>query len=124
LVSRGRAHMLKAEQSEPGDDADWLARALDDAEDAMRLATESGYRWAERDALQLLAAVHDALGAVRQAAGDRAGSDWHHEQAMTAGDDASALASTLTVSKDELRAIKAGALGELHARDLVWTWGV
>ena len=45
LVVRGWARLLK---NKP--DAD---RALDDAEEALRLARECGYAWGERDALFL-----------------------------------------------------------------------
>ena len=56
LVLRGRARLLKAE-------IDSAARALDDAEEALRLARDCGYAWAERDALFLEAETRAALSA-------------------------------------------------------------
>ena len=61
LVVRGRARLLEAE-------TDSAARAADEAEEALRLARECGYAWAERDALFLQADAHAALAASQDAA--------------------------------------------------------
>ena len=65
LVVRGRARLLEAE-------TDSAARAADDAEEALRLARDCGYAWAERDALFLQADAHAALAASQDAANPHA----------------------------------------------------
>jgi tetratricopeptide (TPR) repeat protein len=55
LVLRGRARLFAAK---PG----YGIRALDDVSEALRIARECGYVWAERDALDLQAKVQGAFG--------------------------------------------------------------
>ena len=94
LVLRGRARLLEARP-------DSAVRALDDAEDALRIARECDYAWAVRDALFLeadaragLARDHGQADPAR-AARDRAAS----ERAQA---EASALAAELTLTEEDL----------------------
>jgi len=94
LVLRGRARLLEAKP-------DCAVRALDDAEDALRIARECDYAWAVRDALSLeadaragLARDHGQVDPAR-AARERAASE-------RARAEASALAATLTLTEEDL----------------------
>jgi len=78
LVLRGRARMI-GKNSDP-------ARAFDDAEDALRIARDCGYAWAERDALMLI-----ADSAPTRADADRARAE------------AAALSARLTLTDEDLR---------------------
>jgi SIR2-like domain len=78
LVLRGRARLLDAVPD----------RALDDAEDALRLARDCGYAWAERDALTLQADAHTALG--------------HRDAAHRARSEADALSARLRLTEEDL----------------------
>ncbi|HEX6371604.1 MAG TPA: SIR2 family protein [Longimicrobium sp.] len=125
LVCRGRAHVLKAEEAEGETErGDWLARALDDGEYALRLARECGYAWAEKDALLLLARVHEGLAGVQAAAADEAGESRHREQSRLAQEEAAAYSARLLLSKEDLKKVEKAARSELHERGIVWTWGL
>lgn len=83
LVVRGRARLLEFSPSGRGTHAsmiDSLARALDDADDALRLARESSYVWAERDALALQADTHAVLAETNDAAGNTSAVARHRER--------------------------------------------
>ena len=94
LVVRGRARLLEAE-------TDSAARAADDAEEALRLARDCGYAWAERDALFLQADAHAALAASQDAANPHAARR-NRDLARRAQDDAQALAAKLRLTEEDL----------------------
>jgi hypothetical protein len=96
LVLRGRARMVEGQP-------DNASRALDDAEEALRLARECGYAWAERDALFLAAEAHAKLAALHQGANNAAASR-ELEASRRARADAEALAAKLTLTGEELAA--------------------
>jgi hypothetical protein len=98
LVLRGRARML---ESEP----DSAARALDDAAEALRLARESGYAWAERDALFLSAKAH----AARAIAEEPAAATRHREASRRDLTNAETLAARLALTQEDLTAANAKA---------------
>jgi tetratricopeptide (TPR) repeat protein len=81
LVLRGRARLLEAQ-------SDSALRALDDAEEALRLARDCGYAWGERDALFLQAEAYSTL--------DR------RDAAHRVREDAKALAGRLTLTQADL----------------------
>jgi tetratricopeptide (TPR) repeat protein len=94
LILRGRARLLEARP-------DCAVRALDDAEDALRIARECDYAWAVRDALFLeadagasLARDHGQVDPAR-AARERAASE-------RARAEAGALAAKLTLTEEDL----------------------
>ncbi len=94
LVVRGRARLLEAE-------TDSAARAADDAEEALRLARECGYAWAERDSLFLQADAFAALAASQLAANPHAARR-SRDLARRAQDDAYALAAKLHLTEEDL----------------------
>ncbi|HKM55839.1 MAG TPA: AAA family ATPase, partial [Isosphaeraceae bacterium] len=94
LVVRGPARLLEAE-------TDSAARAADDAEEALRLARECGYAWAERDALFLQADAHAALAASQDAANPHAARR-SRDLARRAQADAQALAAKLRLTEEDL----------------------
>jgi hypothetical protein len=99
LVLRGRARLLEGKP-------DSAARALDDAEDALRLARECTYAWAERDALFLQADAAVALANAYQAADQSAKARTLAHQARA---DAEALAARLRLTAEDLAAAEAKA---------------
>ena len=108
LVVRGRARLLEAE-------TDSAARAADDAEEALRLARECGYAWAERDALFLQADAHAALAASQDAANPHAARR-NRDLARRAQDDAQALAAKLRLTEEDF------ADAERKAKDWLAKW--
>ncbi len=104
LVLRGRAWMLR---DQPED----VARALDDAEEALRLARECGYAWAERDALFLAAAARATLAESYQVAGKVVSATRARASYLSARAEADTLASNLILTAEDLAAAtaKAGA---------------
>lgn len=102
LVLRGRARMLEGQQ-------DSAARALDDAEEALRLARECGYAWAERDALFLKAEAHAVLAASRQNLDNTTAAAREGEASRRARADAEALAAGLVLTDEDLAAADAKA---------------
>jgi hypothetical protein len=106
LVLRGRALMLEGR-------ADCAGRAMDDAEEALRLARECGYAWAERDALFLKAEAHGALAAAQQGAGNAAASEREREAARRARAEAEAIAARLVLTEEDLAAAEAKAVAWL-----------
>lgn len=105
LVLRGRARLLETELSGAGAApglTDRLARALDDAEDALRLASDCGYAWAERDALLLQSDTHAALAAAHEDAGKSSVASRHHDAAYRAHSAAEALSARLTLTAEDL----------------------
>jgi tetratricopeptide (TPR) repeat protein len=102
LVLRGRAWMLG---KRPGD----IVRALDDAEEALRLALECGYAWAERDALFLAAAVHATLAERYQDAGNVVFATRAHAASLRARTEAETLASNLILTAEDLAAAESKA---------------
>ncbi|MET0645281.1 MAG: ATP-binding protein [Pyrinomonadaceae bacterium] len=103
LVLRGRARM-----SERADEKG-AARALDDAEEALRLARECEYAWGERDGLSLKATAHAALAARHQAAGGVTGAERELSAARRASAEAESLAAGLVLSEEDLAAAGARA---------------
>ncbi len=102
LVLRGRARLLEAE-------IDSAARALDDAEEALRLARDCGYAWAERDALFLEAETRAALSA-RHDSDNASAATREREASRRARADAEALAARLVLSEEDLAAADAKAV--------------
>lgn len=114
LVVRGRARLLDA--SEQRDDTagdgtltDSLSRALDDADDALRLARECSYAWAERDALWLQADTHAALASAHRDAGNEPAAKRHRAEADRTRGEAEALASRLRLTEEDLARAEAEA---------------
>ena len=101
LVLRGRARILEGQP-------DSASRALDDAEEALRMARECGYAWAERDALFLAAEAHSAL--AHQSANSPSASSREREAARRARADAEALAAKLVLTEEDLAAAEAKAV--------------
>ncbi len=108
LVLRGRARLLGAE-------TDSAARAADDAEEALRLARECGYAWAERDALFLQADAHAALAASQDAANPHAARR-SRDLARRVRDVAQALAAKLRLTEEDF------ADAERKAKDWLAKW--
>jgi hypothetical protein len=106
LVMRGRARMLE-------DQPDSVGRALDDAEEALRLARECGYAWAERDALFLAAEAHDVLAKGYQSAGNASSAAREREASRRDRADAEALAAKLALTEEDLAAAEAKAVAWL-----------
>lgn len=105
LVVRGRARLLEFSPSGRGAHAsmiDSLARALDDADDALRLARESSYVWAERDALALQADTHAVLAETNDTAGNTSAVERHREAAHRTRADAEALGARLRLTEEDL----------------------
>jgi len=106
MVLRGRAHLLEVSgESLP----DTLARALDDAEDALRIARDCGYAWAERDALALQADANTALAKADDAAGNASAASRHRDAAHRARTESEGLAAKLRLTKEDLAAADAKA---------------
>jgi len=106
LVLRGRARMLEGKEECAG-------RALDDAEEALRIARECGYVWAERDGLFLKAEAHAAQAASHQASGKATASAREREASRRARADAEALAAKLVLTEEDLAAAEAKAVAWL-----------
>jgi tetratricopeptide (TPR) repeat protein len=106
LVLRGRARMLEGQAESAG-------RALDDAEEALRLARECGYVWAERDALFLVAESRAALAAGHQSADHASAAAREREASRRARADAEALAARLVLTEEDLAAAEAKAVAWL-----------
>lgn len=102
LVLRGRARLLEAEIHS-------AARALDDAEEALRLARDCGYAWAERDALFLEAETRAALSA-RHDPDNPSAATREREASRRTRAGAEALAARLVLSEEDLAAADAKAL--------------
>lgn len=102
LVLRGRARLLESK-------SDSAARAFDDAEEALRLARECGYTWAERDALFLQADSANALANAYQTSGQTARAEKNRTTARQARADAAALAARLRLTAEDLAAAEAKA---------------
>jgi len=94
LMVRGRARLLEAE-------TDSAARAADDAEEALRLARDCDYAWAERDALFLQADAQAALAASQDTANPHAARR-NRDLARRAQDEAHALAAKLCLTEEDL----------------------
>jgi tetratricopeptide (TPR) repeat protein len=103
LVLRGRARMLEGRDECAG-------RVLDDAEEALRIARECGYVWAERDGLFLKAEAHDTRARAHQAAGSDAAATREREASRRARANAEALALKLVLTKEDLAAAEAKAV--------------
>ncbi|MGH8569396.1 MAG: hypothetical protein ACREXU_15665 [Gammaproteobacteria bacterium] len=99
---RGRARLLEAE-------IDSAARALDDAEEALRLARDCGYAWAECDALFLEADTRAALS-TRHGPDNASAATREREASRRARADAEALAARLVLSEEDLAAADAKTL--------------
>jgi tetratricopeptide (TPR) repeat protein len=97
LVLRGRARLL-------GGQSDGALRALDDAEEALRLANECGYAWAGRDALFLAAEAHAARAAQLQVGDSALAADREREAAHRARQDAKAFSDKLVLKRRDLTA--------------------
>ena len=106
LVLRGRARLLELSG---GSLPDALARALDDAEDALRIARDCGYAWAERDALALQADAHAALAKAEEAAGNTTAASRHRDAAHRARTESEVLAAKLRLTEEDLAAADAKA---------------
>ncbi|HEY0078878.1 MAG TPA: SIR2 family protein [Pyrinomonadaceae bacterium] len=106
LVLRGRARLLEGQP-------DGAGRALDDAEEALRLARECGYPWAERDALFLKADAHAALAASHQSADHTSAADREREAERRARADAEDLAARLVLTDEDLAAAEVKAVAWL-----------
>ncbi len=103
LVLRGRARLLEATSLNEGSgEANLLARALDDADDALRLARECGYVWAECDALRLQADVHSSLALAQEAGSNLFGSARHRDAAHCASTEAENLSLRLLLTTEDL----------------------
>ena len=109
LVLRGPARLLEAA-------IDSAARALDDAEEALRLARDCGYAWAERDALFLEAETRAALS-TRQDPDNVSAATRDRETSRRARADAEALAARLVLSEEDL------AVADAKARKWLKAWG-
>ncbi len=105
---RGRARLLEAE-------TDSAAQAADHAEEALRLARDCGYAWAERDALFLQADAHAALAASQDAANPHAARR-DRDFARLARDEAQALAAKLRLTEEDF------ADAERKAKDWLAKW--
>ena len=106
LVLRGQARLLEASG---GSLPDALARALDDAEDALRIARDCGYAWAERDALALQADAYSALAKAHKAAGSASVAGRHRDAAHHARTEAETLSARLRLTEEDLAAADAKA---------------
>ena len=106
LVLRGRTRMLEGRD-------DCAERALDDAEEALRIARECGYAWAERDGLFLKAEAHAAQAKVHEAAGNAAAAAREREGSRRARADAEALAAKLVLTEEDLAVAEAKAVAWL-----------
>ena len=107
LVLRGQARLLevtlaRGERAGAGESNDSLLRALDDAEDGLRIARDCGYAWAERDALFLQADTHTALSSAYRAADDEIAATRHRDSAHRTRQEAEALYSRLRLTEDDL----------------------
>lgn len=102
LVLRGRARMLRGKP-------DGAGRARDDAEEALHLAHECGYAWAERDALFLMAEAREAQAAWQRKAGNAPNAEREREAARRARADAGAVASVLVITEEDLAAAEDAA---------------
>jgi SIR2-like domain len=102
LVLRGRARLLEAQPDAAG-------RALDDAEEALRLARECGYAWGERDGLFLKAGAHAAQAAGQRAAGNVTAAAREREASRRARAEAESLAARLVLTEEDLAAAEAKA---------------
>lgn len=107
LVLRGRARLLQGQ----GDSA---GRALDDAEEALRVARECGYVWAERDGLFLKAEAHAAQAGRHQAADSEQAAARERESSRRARADAEALAAKLVLTEEDLAAAEAKAAARVE----------
>lgn len=107
LIIRGRARMLDGRPES-------AARALDDAEEALRLARECGYVWAERDGLILAAEVRTALAVWHEGLARTAAASREREEAQRARIDANAISATLILTKEDLAKADAKAAARLE----------
>ena len=113
LVLRGRARLLEMETAGTAQ-VDSLLRALDDADDALRLARECGYAWAERDALTLQADANAALAHAHKAADKTAAASRAQEAAHRARTEANALSARLRLTEEDLAEAEAKAAAWLE----------
>jgi hypothetical protein len=95
LILRGRARMLEG-------GVECAGRALDDADEALRLARECSYAWAERDGLSLKSEAHAAQAAAHQAAGNASAAAREREASRRASAAAGALTRKLVLTKRDL----------------------
>ena len=107
LVLRGQARLLEAappvgRRARAGEPNDPVFRALDDAEEGLRIARDCGYAWAERDALFLQAETHTALSSAYRAADNEIAANRHRDSAHSIRQEAEALASRLILTEDDL----------------------
>lgn len=94
LVLRGRARLFGAKP-------DCAVRALDDSTDALRLARECSYAWAERDSLFLEADARTTLASVFDQT-DSARATRERTAATKARAEAQALAKKLVLTEEDL----------------------
>jgi SIR2-like domain len=110
LVLRGRARLLEST-------ADSAVRTLDDAEEALHLARECRYAWAERDALFLRADAATAFANAYQSNGQAVKAEKARGTARQARADAEALAARLRLTKEDLAAAEAKAKAWMAERE-------
>jgi len=98
LVLRGRIRVAEAAELTGDTSSDLLYRAADDAEEALRLARDSGYAWAERDALSLQADVGFALADLFRKRGEESTANRRLAEGRAARTEAVALSAKLRVT--------------------------
>ncbi len=113
FISRARILLSKAVPlgtSHGRLDARILARVLDDTEDALRIARECGYAWAERDAVALYADAHDALAVADEVRNEPTSAARHREAALRARAEVDRLDFQLRLTAEDLAGAEAKAL--------------
>ncbi len=114
FVLRGRLLLLQF-QKEDQQDNDVLEKAGDDGNEALRIAEDTGYVWARVEALEVLAAYHQAraaLPAVNKAD--------EKESARRYAEEAKSLKSGLFLTSAQMEALKAQARKTFEEQTAGW----
>ena len=114
IVLRGRLLLLQF-QKEDQQDNDVLEKAGDDENEALRIAEDTGYVWARVEALEVLAAYHQARAALP--ALNKAD---ENESARRYAEEEASLKSGLFLTSAQMKALKAQARQAFEEQTAGW----
>lgn len=112
LVLRGRLRILKF-QSENQKDSALLEKAGDDANEALRIAEQTGYIWAKIEALELLSLYHKTRFELSRSEGDKEYSSRYAKQAAS-------LKPKLFLTKQQMEDLKIQTQKEFEEQTSGW----
>ncbi len=114
LALRGRLHLMQFEKEDRKDN-DRLEKAGDDAHEALDIAGDTGYIWPKVEALELLAAYHQARAKL-----PTLNTDEEKEQARRYAKEATSLKAGLFLTEEQMEKLKAQARKEFEKQIAGW----